>query len=56
MTNTIVNTRKIFHWVDILVFNIFDKFQEASGMKKPSLYMSSYLVYTTCCAIHFSTF
>jgi hypothetical protein len=56
MAYKVVKTGKIFNWVDILVFNIFHKFQEAPGMKKPSFYMSAYLIDAICSTIHFPSF
>jgi hypothetical protein len=56
MEYTVVKNGKIFNWVDILVFNIFQKIQEAPGMKKPSFYMSTYLIDAICSTIHFPAF
>jgi hypothetical protein len=56
MAYTVVKTGKIFNWVDILTFNIFQNVKNSPGMKNPSFYMSAYLIDVVCSSIQFPTF
>jgi hypothetical protein len=53
LAHTIIKTRQVFNWADILAFNICLHMKNIPGMKKPCFYMEAYLIDAICSSMQF---
>ena len=53
LAHTIIRTRQIFNWEDILVFNICLHANNLPGIKKPCFYMLAYMINAICSSVQF---